>query len=894
MPIPKGKNIFPIKLTKLVCVVSIVALQQVALGQYKPADYSNRSEELKALNDGYHNLNPFVNPTSSKLWFTKVGHPENIGRKNDQDIWVSTYDSGKWMKPTNSLPGVNTELNDLIIGRSEGSLLYVLRHEYGNDDHLRTIRAYKESGDKYEIDHEIKLPLLDLKSEFFGFFVAEDESYILVSMKGEISFGKEDLYVMLKKKDSWTKPIPLGARINTIGFEMSPFMAHDDHHLFFASEGHGSYGSADIFVSVRLDDTWQNWSKPINLGPNINSEAFEAYFCLAVGSNDAFFVSNRDGKIGQIYSIKFKESSEKNELSAHTTASGFIRLEKLPTMNVKLNLLDENDQVIQSVTTNEDGYFNLQSFLPDRDYKLVIDDSVRSDLGEADIFLTNDLGDKMVFMNERELGIFGFKVLSGQKVEEVERLEKLASTGKIVDKPTKITGKVATFGTVNSQVTLNVVDENNKVVETIQTDKDGYFSFSTNAQEKSYFLSVDQDLQGLVDVYEIFLTNDNPNEDIVITKTNKHLFEFRSLADGTNAGLKLLAEHDRQMPNTVFDRYGYQPAHTDGELAGYLKLGKLPMINTEIMLIDENDKLLGKAVTDDNGMFVFKDAIGEGDYTLKLEDEQQEKLDESEIYLANNPDEVVIYLNDKRSGVFAFKKLSGTRPMTLYSLRTETESGRVVNENEAKLKGKFEYKKLPKSGVKLKLMDEDENVIQITEVSEDGEFQFEHYIVNRNYFIAVEGGDGLSDIYEIYLSGQQKNVLVNRTNKFVFAFKVLPTQDIVLTRAYESDRGILEYSGNADAEGKSESYDGDYYEFNLNQMDESAYRKLEKIILSHKGEIRLRFSREQTLGDEAVGLLMISDQDVESLEKHLNQFGLNRSQYTLVRNTSDQLILILR
>jgi len=108
--------------------------------------------------------------------------------------------------------------------------------------------------------------------------------------------------------------------------------------------------------------------------------------------------------------------------------------------------------------------------------------------------------------------------------------------------------------------------------------------------------------------------------------------------------------------------------------------------------------------------------------------------------------------------------------MRLDSLKSETESGYVVSDAPAKLRGKFEYKKLPKSGVRLKLMDEQENIIQITEVDENGNFEFEKYTVNENYFISVEDGEGLSDIYEIYLSGQQKNVLVNRTNKYVFAF----------------------------------------------------------------------------------------------------------------------------
>ena len=37
-------------------------------------------------------------------------------------------------------------------------------------------------------------------------------------------------------------------------------------------------GSFDIFYSDRLDDSWRNWSKPVNLGSDINSEGRELFY----------------------------------------------------------------------------------------------------------------------------------------------------------------------------------------------------------------------------------------------------------------------------------------------------------------------------------------------------------------------------------------------------------------------------------------------------------------------------------------------------------------------------------------------------------------------------------------------------------------------------------------
>lgn len=864
--------------------------------QYQPADYSSRAKPLVQFNDGYQNINPYISDDGQRLWVTRIGQTSNFGKSQDQDVWCAERENGEWSQPGNKLPGLNTELNDLIIGQTNGQYIYVMQYKHGVDEHLSVINAYARKGDFYELHHKIKIPNIEFLSEYFGFFMARDESFIIVSMKGEYTFGKEDLYVLTRDNSTWSDPIHLGARINSAGFEMSPFMAADGKHLFFASEGHGSYGSADIFVTYKIDNSWQNWSKPMNLGPNINSERFDAYFSLANNQQEAYFVSNKDGLTGSLYQISYKESGVAQQASPHPAASGFIRLEKLPAMNIQLNLLDEHDQVIQSVTTNEEGYFNLQSFLPDRDYKIAIEDSVKQDLRTADIFLANDLGEKMVFMNEGRLGIFGFKVLSGQKIDEVNELERLASKGKVVDHATTISGKVASFGTVKEKLKLNVIDENSKVIEQIETDDQGYFSFSTQADEKSYFLSVDENLNGLVDVYEIFLTNDNPNQDIVVTKTSKHLFEFRTLSDGSNDGMARLSEKDRNMPKSVFDKYGFEPARTDEVLTGYLKLDQLPLINAEISLLDENDHILGTAITDVEGKFSFDDALPDGDYSLQLDNEQEADLGSSEIYLAKNPQDVIFYMNDGRAGVFAFKKLSQSRPMTLYSLRSETESGFIVREDEAKLKGRFEYKKLPKSGVRLKLMDERENIIQITDVNENGEFEFENYVVNENYFISVENSSGLADIFEIYLSGENKNVLVNSTDKFVFAFTVLPSQDILLTQSYEKDTRLSEKVSIGPRFDSELSLKQDsYYEFDINTLKFNNYKDLGPVLrdLENGKSVTLRLSNEEG-GDKGVKLKPIRWEESQSIVEFFINHGINRNRIDQRMNASDQLLISIQ
>src|SRR5690606_10228190 len=55
----------------------------------------------------------------------------------------------------------------------------------------------------------------------------------------------------------------------------------------------------DIFVTRRLDESWQRWSEPENLGPRINTAGFDAYFIAPAGDEYAYLASSTDA-IGSV------------------------------------------------------------------------------------------------------------------------------------------------------------------------------------------------------------------------------------------------------------------------------------------------------------------------------------------------------------------------------------------------------------------------------------------------------------------------------------------------------------------------------------------------------------------------------------------------------------------
>ena len=107
--------------------------------------------------------------------------------------------------------------------------------------------------------------------------------------------------MITKTGSGWSSPQHMGDALNTSGFEISPFLSPGNDTLFFSSNGLGGQGDADIFYSVRQGG-WDQWSTPKNLGNVINSPKFDAYFSYS--GDQAFWSSNRDGELSDIYLLK--------------------------------------------------------------------------------------------------------------------------------------------------------------------------------------------------------------------------------------------------------------------------------------------------------------------------------------------------------------------------------------------------------------------------------------------------------------------------------------------------------------------------------------------------------------------------------------------------------------
>lgn len=125
-------------------------------------------------------------------------------------------------------------------------------------------------------------------------------------------YGGFDLYFVTKQGSQWSQPINLGPEINTNKNESFPFI-HESGILFFASNGHKGEGGLDLYM---IDMSGRKWGKVRNLEAPFNTPEDDLGLVLNENGTIGYFSSNREGGYGKddIYMFEAPEGIQGLEI----------------------------------------------------------------------------------------------------------------------------------------------------------------------------------------------------------------------------------------------------------------------------------------------------------------------------------------------------------------------------------------------------------------------------------------------------------------------------------------------------------------------------------------------------------------------------------------------------
>jgi OOP family OmpA-OmpF porin len=254
------------------------------------------------INSDLPELRPTISADGNLLFFICENHPANTKYNsipNSQDIWYSERDSlGKWSEARHLKDPLNTthynavywispDKNRILIrgaftdggyaGKGVSISKRLANGRWGNPQML-----YIKKYDQYD------------KGLTSGASMTHDGKTLLLYMTPIKGSAINDLYACFLQSDgTWTEPRTLGKKIVLPEYdEMTPYVAADGVTMYFSSNRPGGLGDNDIWMTKRLDDSWQKWSDPVNLGSPINTTGWDAFFTLDAGGEFAYLTTN--------------------------------------------------------------------------------------------------------------------------------------------------------------------------------------------------------------------------------------------------------------------------------------------------------------------------------------------------------------------------------------------------------------------------------------------------------------------------------------------------------------------------------------------------------------------------------------------------------------------------
>ena len=327
-----------------------IALQSIESGSGYEVD------NMKFFNSRKNDFAPaFASDDYSVVYFTSsrdASTGKNINAVTGEkfsDIFVSKKDrKGIWSQPVPIEGDVNTEHDEGMCSFTpDFKTIYFTRCRSSNNKAwgCQIVSAQLVNG-KWTKEKVIDIAGDSVVVAHPAISPDELTLYFVSDMPG--GQGGKDIWKITRAStgDNWSKPENLGPSINTPNDEMFPYV-HPDGTLYFSSNGHIGLGGLDIFKAIEEDGNWtvKNMGYPINSPADDFGITFEADFERGFFSSSRTTTGDDDIYAFTLPTLRF-------------TLIGLVKDEKTeqPLQGAHVKILSSSGTTIE-IPTNNDGSF---------------------------------------------------------------------------------------------------------------------------------------------------------------------------------------------------------------------------------------------------------------------------------------------------------------------------------------------------------------------------------------------------------------------------------------------------------------------------------------------------------------------------------------------------------
>jgi outer membrane protein OmpA-like peptidoglycan-associated protein/tetratricopeptide (TPR) repeat protein len=187
-------------------------------------------------------------------------------------------------------------------------------------------------------------------------FVTNDGSRLYFASDMPGGMGQTDIYYCTKSGDSWSKPVNLGPSVNTFGREQFPSL-DSAGNLYFASDGYKGYGGLDMCVSKFSGGSFQNaqvLKAPLNSPDNEYGIAF-----VKSGKSGYLSSARKDGQgDADIYYFDLDRDSIPCDINTTIYVMGYDCVKKEPLTEVHRDTTERTAEIRPSEMLLRPIYFD--------------------------------------------------------------------------------------------------------------------------------------------------------------------------------------------------------------------------------------------------------------------------------------------------------------------------------------------------------------------------------------------------------------------------------------------------------------------------------------------------------------------------------------------------------
>ena len=645
------------------------------------------------------------------------------GGQGGLDLYVSQRVDGKWTKPRNLGPRINTQKNE-VFPFIKGEELYFSSNGfpgYGEQDIFFSSRS--DTG--WTTPENLRSPINSNRDDFGIFFTSDTSGYYASNRAG--GKGKDDIYGFIRYESIQVKGV---VQVQGAGVEGAKVLLVNENDSVIGEAITGPDGTfvfknlayqEDYMIKVESDEPELVENSRLFI---LDDEGAKVQSIQKLDAGEFQLTALPADEILELQALKAVDDVEMAEMDF----SGQV-FENEPgdlEEGVMVYLTDDMGFVIDSARTDSTGKFEFNKLPPSENYMIKIK--------EVDEPLS------IAFINEDE------RVYSVEEVNEEGAIAVKSSmdASKLVEeaKNKGYTSLIARFennGEPIKNTVVEIYDQDDSLIATVVTNNKGEFQYNMLEYDKHYFLRAPDLEDSLRDDALLYLIREDGAPLYLIDLLDNGSYEFQSLPFEE---YELEAERRKRLIPREVSIAGRMYSIDEEE----------DMEGLTIYLIGEDEVLRDSVKTDSIGEFGFDKLNPYEQYSFSLDKPSSNYI----MVLVDEEGNVIekAFLTEEERfkyekltyQVAQFEQLDLEEAKLLEDQFSHTVEGKVFREAPGDLGKK-----------KLFIYDTDGNLLESTTIDKEGNFEFKKLDPEQNYIFKLEDDDEATD-YTMVTFDEKKKV----------------------------------------------------------------------------------------------------------------------------------------